>query len=295
MKIKNLEQELRHHLDYCMKIELIKAFTNNPEQGNPAGVIFNADELSQEEMIKIASELGYSESVFIVKPLSDEADVRFRFMTATTEVDACGHATLAGAQAISEKNPFQTLRVETVAGLVTVERDTEGSLMMKMAKAELGDKVYDKETIARLLNIDSNLILDTPIKTASVGSSKLMIHIKNLGTIASISPDFEAMIEFCKVNPVKGFYVFTTETINLKAQFHTRQFNPAAGILEDPTTGVAGGALALYAQAYNLVSSDEILIEQGYELNKPGEIIIRIRDGAVYVGGNAVKFGTKEL
>ncbi len=217
-----------------VKAELIKAFTNNPEQGNPAGVIFDADGLSKEEMIAIAAELGYSESVFILKPASAEADYRFRFMTVTIEVDACGHATLAAAYAIDKREPFKVLNIETAAGFVSVEKNEDGFLMMKMARAELGTEEYDPEEIAKLLGITADDLVDLPIKTASVGSPKLMIPVKSLLIVQSITPDFEAMIEFCKRHPVKGFYAFTKETIDPTANFHARQFNPAAGIPEDP-------------------------------------------------------------
>lgn len=278
-----------------MTIQLIKAFTDNPSEGNPAGVIFDADNLSQEEMIQIASELCYSESVFVVKPTLPDADYRFRFMTSTTEVDACGHATLAGAQAICDHKPFESLKIETGAGIVMVTRNPDNSLMMKMSKAELGSESYSKQEIAGLLNIDYKDIMDLPLITSSVGSPKLMIPIRSLNIVKSINPNFDAMIEFCKQNPTKGFYIFTKEVISLTSNFHARQFNPAAGIYEDPITGIAGGALALYAQKYELVTNDKIIIEQGYEMNKPGEIIVQIIDGNVYVGGNAVKFGEKEV
>lgn len=278
-----------------MNIELIKAFTSNPEQGNPAGVIFDADNLLPEEMIRIAARLGYSESVFLMRSNSTEADYRFRFMTPITEVDACGHATLAGAKAVYDREPFEVLSIETAAGIVKVERNKDGSLMMKMAMAELGSQIYKGDEISKLLNISSIDLMDLPIRTASVGSHKLIVPIKNLKTVESIMPDFEAMIEFCKNNPVKGFYVFTQEVINPKSNFHTRQFNPAAGIFEDPITGIAGGALALYAKEYNLVDSNQIIIEQGFEIGKPGQIIVQIKDDNVYVGGNAIKFGSRDL
>jgi PhzF family phenazine biosynthesis protein len=194
-----------------MRIELIKAFTKNPQEGNPAGVIFDADNLSQKEMIRISAELGYSESVFIVKPTSDDADFRFRFMTSTTEVDSCGHATLAGAYSIYLRESFENLKIETGAGFVTVFRNKDGSFMMKMARSELGVEEYDRKEIAGLLGIDEKSTLHFPIKTSSVGSPKLMIPISSLEVVRSIKPDFDAMIKFSMKHPVNGFYAFTNK------------------------------------------------------------------------------------
>lgn len=270
-----------------MNIEFYKAFTNNPEEGNPAGVIFDAENLSKEEMIKIAAKLNFSESVFVVK--SNIADYRFRFMTKTTEVDACGHATIAGAAAIYQKNKFEKITIETNAGIVEVTFEN-GNFMMKTAKSELGNVIYNKNEISKLLNINSDYILDLPIITASVGSHKLMIPVKDLETIKNIKPDLDAMIEFCKNNPVKGFYPFTSQTIDLECDFHARQFNPAAGINEDPTTGIAAGALMLYLHKNKIINKNEIVIEQGSELKKAGKILVRKVSQDIFIGGQAVKF-----
>lgn len=76
-----------------VKIILVKAFTKDKDQGNPAGVILNADKLSETDMLKISSELGFSESAFV--STSNIADFKIRFFTPTTEVAICAHATIA--------------------------------------------------------------------------------------------------------------------------------------------------------------------------------------------------------
>src|SRR5690606_26459265 len=129
--------------------------------------------------------------VFIVKPTTSQADFRFRFMTATTEVDSCGHATLAGAKAIYEQQPFDKISIETGAGIITVYKSYQGLFMIKMAKSEIGDVEYEKPEIARLLRIKPKDILNFPVKTASVGSPKLMIPIKSLQIVESVEPDYK--------------------------------------------------------------------------------------------------------
>jgi len=71
----------------------VTAFSDSAHGGNLAGVVLDADSLSEEQMLKIAKEVGYSETAFVMK--STKADFKVRFFTPTDEVDLCGHATIA--------------------------------------------------------------------------------------------------------------------------------------------------------------------------------------------------------
>ena len=73
----------------------VDAFTDKKFAGNPAGVVLDADGLSEAQMQAIASELNNSETAFVLAPEADDHDVRVRFFTPTTEVRSCGHATIA--------------------------------------------------------------------------------------------------------------------------------------------------------------------------------------------------------
>ena len=75
------------------KIYRISALKYNNMGGNPAGVVLDADLLSESDMPTIAKEVGYSETAFIMKSLN--ADFKVRFFTPVAEVDLCGHATIA--------------------------------------------------------------------------------------------------------------------------------------------------------------------------------------------------------
>ena len=79
----------------------------------------------------------------------------------------------------------------------------------------------------------------------STGTAKLIIPVKSLDILYGIKPDLDGIKEYCKRTETKGFYPFTFETKE-NSDFHVRQFNPLAGINEDPITGVAAGALRAY-------------------------------------------------
>lgn len=68
------------------------AFSSIPNKGNPAGIVLEADDLSVEDMQRIAKTVGFNETVFVLK--SDVADYKLRYFTPGHEINLCGHATV---------------------------------------------------------------------------------------------------------------------------------------------------------------------------------------------------------
>lgn len=282
-----------------MKAILVKAFTKDKKQGNPAGVVFDADRLRENEMIDIAKALDFSESAFVTK--SDKAKFGIRFFTPTQEVDLCGHATIAAAHAMLKKRKIylgrensRTMTFETRAGIISVEVQKDGLIVMTQKEPQFWGDVHSKIEIARLLDIAPDKISDYPIQTVSAGTPKLMIAVDSLETLLKIRPDSEGIKMYCKEHLVKGFYPFTGETMDKDSDFHARQFNPLAGIDEDPITGVAAGALGAYAVKHKISDKNNFTIEQGYCMGKGGKMYVTV-DDKIKVGGYAVIFGEKEM
>lgn len=278
------------------KVFLVKAFSRDKDTGNPAGIVLDADGLSSEQMLRVAAELGFSESAFV--SASDKADFRVCFFSPKKEVDFCGHATIATFHTLIEQGRIlapgiakRTVTQETKAGVLKVECFADGKVVMSQNAPEFGYIEEDRARIAGLLHIQPENILDHPIQTVSTGTPKLMIPIDSLKTLQAITPNLEGIAAYTES---RGFYPFTTETLDPNADLQARQFNPAAGINEDPLTGVAAGALGCYAKKYALAAKDQIVIEQGYGMNMGGQMFVDVSDG-VKVGGYGVTFGEKEL
>ena len=111
-----------------IRIKQIDAFTRKPFAGNPAGVVLDADHLRSVEMQRIANEMAVSETAFILKPESEENDLRIRWFTPTNEVNLCGHATIAAFHALAEEGYFglmidepQSFLMETKSGVINVD------------------------------------------------------------------------------------------------------------------------------------------------------------------------------
>jgi len=276
---------------------LIKAFTKDKAAGNPAGVVLNAEDLTDQQMQHIASELGFSESAFV--SLSDIADFRVRFFSPTQEVDFCGHATVATFYALMQQGRIavehhRTVTQETNIGVSHVTCYADGRIVMAQAKPVFGMVEEGRAKIAGLLGIESEQLLDHPLQVVSTGTPKLMIPVDSLKTLSAIKPNLEEIAAYCKNGEARGFYPFTTETLDSKADFQARQFNPAAGINEDPITGIAAGALGCYVRRYSLIDKEQIIVEQGYAMGMGGQMFVDLSE-SVRVGGYAVTFSKKEL
>jgi len=278
---------------------LVKAFTTDKEKGNPAGVILTADHLTENEMIAIAKDLGFSESAFV--QTSDKADYKIRFFTARQEVDLCGHATLAAFHVLvtnklitfTDNQPIQRT-METKVGIFPVICYSDGLIMMEQQSPQYMEPEIDRRLIAKLLSLNEEDFLDYPIQPVSTGATKLMIPIKSLNRLFAIMPNLEGIEKYSRDKNIRGFYPFTFETIDKDADFHTRMFNPLVGIDEDPITGVAWGALACYIRHNNISNKESFVIEQGNILAKGGNIIVDISNG-VKIGGYAIVFDHKDI
>lgn len=113
------------------------AFSVQPNKGNPAGVVLNADDLTEEEMQSIARSVGFNETTFILQ--SEQADIRLRYFTPGHEMNLCGHATMASMYALKTRGLLpekETVWVETKVGSLPIEyQNAEGRLTMKMKQA----------------------------------------------------------------------------------------------------------------------------------------------------------------
>lgn len=283
----------------------IDSFTKEKFTGNSAGVITNADGLTDNEMLKIARELNNSETAFIFTSDSNEYDVHIRFFTPTNEVPICGHATIAAHYARAYENGLSTSRVyqKTGAGILpvdTIKLNEDYKIVMTQGKIEFGNIIegINKEELLAALNIkNSELIENYVIQVVSTGHSKVMIGIKSIATLNTLHPNYDALSKLSKVIECNGYYVFTVNSEDDDILVHGRMFAPAIGINEDPVTGNANGPLGAYLVHHKLVKHNNSLFKfkakQGEAIKRPGiiEVEVKIEDMEpveVKVSGSAV-------
>lgn len=296
------------------KVYQIDSFTRTKLRGNPAGVVSNANGLSEAQMQQIARELNNSETAFIFTPQkSADYDVEVRFFTPTAEVPICGHATIAAhyVRAIQGTHTAGRALQKTKAGILaidTLQKDGDFVIQMTQASPKI-EPPLDKSIVLKLteaLGISANdLRTDCPVCVASTGHGKVMIGIKDLNLLHSLAPNMNALASISAQIQCNGFYVFT---LNENDEFlaHGRMFAPSIGINEDPVTGNANGPLGAYLVHYalckGLQNGDEFsfYIKQGEAIGREGQMQVRVsiengKPALVQIIGEAVVAFETEL
>ena len=271
------------------KIYQIDSFSNKKFFGNPAGVVYKADGLTEVDMQRIARELNNSETAFIFSSDSKEYDVHVRFFTPLREVPICGHATIAAHYVIALENNFKEktcIRQKTGAGILPVEIepiDNSYNVIMTQGKVEFGD-IIDGKNLDRLvsaLGIDNDdLITAAPVQIVSTGHSKVMIGIKDYKQLHNLRPDMKELNKLSDIINCNGYFVFTFDSKEKDILLKGRMFAPAIGIEEDPVTGNANGPVGAYIVKYNLVKIEndnlKFSAKQVMSIDREGTINVNV-------------------
>jgi len=285
-------------------IKQVDAFTETPLTGNPAGVVADAQHLTDEQMQAIAREMALSETAFVLPPVTPAADLRIRWFTPTVEADLCGHATIASFHALAEDGLHgmsgtgsYAFKLETKSGIlpVTVDKSADSiQVFLGLPLPEFVRAGQIKLDLMRVLNIQME---DFESRMPIVVADYLYVPIRRLHIIFAMKPNFLALSQYLRNRKHGGLCVFTTETVDRESAVHSRFFAPHLGIDEDPVTGSANGPLGVYLFERGLldVPGGETTVtgEQGDVLGRRGRVTIRLTaDGShltsVRIGGRAV-------
>jgi len=206
----------------------IDAFTSRVFGGNPAAVCPLATWLPAETMQAIAAENNLSETAFFVK---EGGDYELRWFTPATEVDLCGHATLATAALIFERLApgSAQVRFRTRSGPLEVSRD--GELLIMDFPARPASPIKRSAAVVEALGAEPTELLAAPRDHLAVFEDERAVR--------ALAPDFRALAALER----KGMIVTAPGE---DSDFVSRFFAPAVGIAEDPVTGSAHCTLTPY-------------------------------------------------
>lgn len=262
------------------------AFTNKPNMGNPAGIVLEADGLTEEEMQIIAEKVGYNETTFVLS--SEVGDIRMRYFTPGFEMDLCGHGTVGTLYALREKGLLEeksNLTIETKAGIfpiqIGVNENGETFIKMRQAAPQFKEFTGSKEELAHSIGLEVNdLDVSLPIVYGSTGNWTVIVPIKNLDACERMKPNNAAFPSVLKEIPNASIHPICLETYDEQAQMHGRHFSSAyAGTIEDPVTGTASGVMGAYYAMYLEKDFDhemELIVEQGQEIHKDGRVTVYV-------------------
>ena len=209
----------------------VDAFTDEPFAGNPAAVCVLSASRDADWMQKVAREMNLSETAFLVRRQAEDG-FDLRWFTPATEVDLCGHATLASAHVLFEEGHLShegIARFHTKSGLLTA------------AKAGEWITLDFPATPPEPAETPSGLADAIGVPPAFVGRTRfdLLVEVADEDTVRRLQPDLAKLAAL----PVRGLIV-TSRATTPGFDFVSRFFGPAVGVDEDPVTGSAHCALA---------------------------------------------------
>ncbi len=285
----------------------VNAFTDRPFAGNPAGVVPQATGLDETQMLAIAAELNdVSETVYIFPPTSPDADLRLRFFTTTTEVDLCGHATMAAmftlawSGQVGASTGSKGLRAETAVGTLALGLEYVDGQLQWASMEQLAPEhatAPGAAGAADVLGLPAEaLARDLPVACASTGLWACFVPLASVEWLSRISIRPERIQSLWPDNDeLSGVYAFALRD---DGATQGRFFSPPRyGIFEDPVTGTACGALAAYLiEQGRLDQSAELIAWQGVEMGRPGQVRVRRHpNGRIGISGQAAPVFRGEL
>ncbi|MGW7356297.1 PhzF family phenazine biosynthesis protein [Streptomyces sp. NPDC054802] len=277
----------------------LTAFSRDPDGGNPAGVVLDAEGLDDARMLAIAADLGYSETAFLTAPpagLGGEPGRAFtiRYFSPRAEVPFCGHATVATAVALGERIGTGDLVFATRAGTVPVTvTEQDGELRATLTTVEpYSEPVADADLTEALAALDwpaADLDPALPPRIAFAGARHLVLGAATRARLADLAYDFDRLEALMRRLDLTTVQLVWRES---ESVFHVRDPFPVGGVVEDPATGAAAGAFGAYAREIGLVPATAVLtLHQGADMGRPGVLTVELRedDRRVRVTGTAAR------
>ncbi len=282
----------------------LAAFTSEPTGGNPAGVWIGEAFPPDAEMQRIAADVGYSETAFLV-PHGSVVPGRFRvrYFSPLAEVPFCGHATIASGVALAERGLAAppsaagepaTLVLETSGGPVPVATtaDADGLTRATLTSVATWAREPGPDLLSTALDflgwrideLDPRL----PPAVAFAGARHLILAASSEARLAILDYPFEPMKALMLANDLTTIQLIWRESTT---RFRARDPFPVGGVVEDPATGAAAAALGGYLRERGeIVAPASFEISQGVEMGRPSLLTVSIEPGetGVRVSGTAV-------
>ena len=233
----------------------MSAFADGERGGNPAGVVLDAADLSDSQMLQIAQEVGYSETAFVGAEVDGPSGRRYpvRYWSPAAEVPFCGHASVARAVALAERDGVGGLTLVTQAGDVAIDttRDDLGAIQVAMTSVPPDVRDLDAAVLDSLLNLLGLVPTDIdprfPVRESFAGNWHPVLVLADREIFNQFRfaprPVAELMIQ-------QGW----TGTITVlreadRNDFEARNIIPVGRITEDPATGSAAASAARRGEA----------------------------------------------
>jgi trans-2,3-dihydro-3-hydroxyanthranilate isomerase len=280
---------------------IVDVFAEEKYAGNQLAVVRGGAGLPDETLQKIALEMNYSETTFVLSEEETGGGYDVRIFTPNDEIPFAGHPTLGTAYVIQYEilaGPVESISLKLKAGEIPV---TFGEVLWMRQLPPTFGATLDSALIAPTLNLEMADLDDrSPVQEVSTGLPALIVPLRDLDALRRCKVDWERHTEVA--GPGKNLYVFCPESHDDgPGDLSARMFANDPGVPEDPATGSAAGCLAAYLLEHGYLGTDSInvRVEQGYEIGRPSLLYLKAaRDGdqtTVHVGGKVQMVARGEL
>ncbi len=267
------------------RFQLVDVFHSDPLSGNPLAVVFDGDDLSTEQMLRITRWLNLSEATFVLPPTSSGADYRLRIFTLDRELPFAGHPTLgtchAWLAAGGKPRGEEAIVQECGAGLVPI-RQRDGRLAFAAPPILRGGAVEPEklDEIASVLRIERSAIVDS--QWVDNGPGWVAVLLESAAAVLRVEPA-RAHSGRLDIGIVGAYPRGEPVAFELRAIFSDHH----RALMEDPVTGSLNASVAQWLLATGRATAPYVAA-QGARVGRAGRIYIdRDARGAVWVGGNA--------
>ncbi len=272
------------------RLDRYRAFSHTLEGGNPAGVVLDAGDLTDQEMQRIATEVGYSESAFLTTPITNRDMIRVRYFAPEGEVDFCGHATIATAVALGDSyGPGSYTLVSNVGPLAISSHSDElgpiGTLDSPSVDCYPLDEQLLDQLLAALRWTRADLDPAYPPAVGFGGNEHPVLVLRDLERLGRLDYDFAMLQQLCRAQNWITIQIVVPTGSN---RWRARDPFAWGGVVEDPATGAAAAAFVGYLRAHqSLAAGDRIVITQGVEMGQPSTISATLHNNLARVSGHA--------
>lgn len=300
-------------LDY----HILDVFTEQRFSGNPLAVVLEANALSASAMQQIAREFNLSETVFVLPAETPMHSARMRIFTPERELPFAGHPTVGTAVLIADLKSPAAVNGERDA-IVALEQQigtVRVGVRMRAGQAafaefdaprlpETNDGAPSVDRLASVLGLIPREIGFENHRPMLIAAGPRFLHvpIASMDALSRVRINASDWAQVVSPLDCAGIYLYTRQCVHTTSAFHARMFWQGAGIFEDPATGSAAAGFAAAAFAFDEYPDGihRRVIEQGYEIGRPGHIALTlvVKGGkltVVRIGGHAVRVAEGKL
>ena len=265
------------------QVRIVDVFTDKPLSGNQLAVVLDGHGLSTKTMQRIAREMNFSETTFVLPPDDPAHAARVRIFAPTFEMRFAGHPTIGTAWVLADEglvpNGAAEFVLEELVGPIPVRGVEDGGRVvfwMTHPRVETGE-VFPHQRVGEALNLPPDaFVADVPAQVMSTGTPFLFVAVRDKDAVDAASVDVRRLGTLLGKS-TNALFVFARAG---KERLYSRCLG--IDIAEDPATGSASGPLGAYAVRYGLIDwapNVALVSEQGTKMGRQSFVHIRLEYG----------------